>query len=1232
MKRFSRDKTKRSDIENAFGSPAGVEMKDIDSDAPMSTSTPERPSRIVSPPPPLEASSSPDDSPPNIVAQGSADSLFDVEEYRYLEEASASPETTPNPMQSVLDDKYKTPDKAAEETSNLSTGSSFGHMVQFNSINFSPDFSVTPGAVPPKPPNDSMSDRSSDAGSVKEPFVDQIETLNNLLTTPVRALGAFADTTLSPDAEDDYLDQEMEDLEDNSRLLNRELSQVDWSLLPGETPETSHSQASKQLFSPSPEKPSSTKQQQGGQLFSPSPGQVHPMISPIPLDGSHLTNTPIPVDTSDVTPRPSDEKTPRDASKEKLESYSYSLSKMFGFRKTPMPKAKDQLGIARKTTDSQAAASEEDDSLNVSSMGVSSTSGDSIFQSLANFSSMYGDHLPSPDKSRRTTEAGYLLDDDNNKKTTSQSIAEETVEFSGGSFQSPPYPDDELSMNKLPSGQKQSIRSFDAGTSSSTPMQQSKNSSSKRKPRKWFGRNLGTHDASPGLPSPAGFHSPLVYADDDDEEEGYFLSTETPPRKLDYSSLQKKETTAGFKVYKPTQDFEVGETDEPEKLKEPKNRFELTSRHIGCICGLAVVVIVCALLIALFATDILRNMDDEERTAPSPFPSLSISPTLAPTESFKPTISLGPSPSPTTSPSSSPTKVIQKLTTSYNIVVSNGLVDAIPSDDYTPDLIKSMDKLSLVVLENMQDGGASNGVSRRRLTVVLLPSTIASIAEAECPDSTGRDRCERITAEISLSDATESVQAFKTTLEVAITIGGLQFYLDRVNPDSIVSIQQASSIGPTPVPPKHSSAPTTDTELPTEPPNVAPSSLPTVLLTETNSALPTSSPTINPTKSQSIGPSTSPTSNPTKSPAMAPTVAYSRVPTSTPTKNPTMSPTKTQSLVPTLTPTLNPTSRPTTMPTVPNPVLFDFLVQNSFDEGRALSDPSSPQYRAFGWLALNRNLESYSEARRLQRYALATLYYSTNGDEWLNKGNWMSDANECGWFSKAGLGPCNAPGSEVKNFELDYNNLNGVMPAELALLSNSLERIVLHGGPSEALDGSIPTEFGYLTNLRLVYLPNNSLTGTFPSEMGRLTNLQQMNLSNNQLKGALPSEIGNLRNLITIDISENSFTGQLPKEVGNMEKCNKLLLDDNILSGPIPSQIGQLRRLQELSASMNSFTSIPSEIGELAFCDTISLQDNDIRGTIPIELGDLRRLSKFYILSVCVIQASSLSCINLVFC
>lgn len=292
----------------------------------------------------------------------------------------------------------------------------------------------------------------------------------------------------------------------------------------------------------------------------------------------------------------------------------------------------------------------------------------------------------------------------------------------------------------------------------------------------------------------------------------------------------------------------------------------------------------------------------------------------------------------------------------------------------------------------------------------------------------------------------------------------------------------------------------------------------------------------------------------------------------------------------------------------PKPTVYDLLVSKSFDGGDALLDSSSAQHNALMWLLTNEDVDKYDEQQLVQRYVMATLYFSTDGTKWLNNNDWLTNEDECKWFSKAGQGACK--GGKLENLELDYNNLNGFLPEELGLLSNTLERIVLHGGPDESLDGSIPTTIGYLTKLRLLFIPNNSMEGALPSEIGNLSLLQQINLSYSQIQGSLPSEIGRLTSLVTFDVSGNDLTG-LPTEIGMMEKANKILLHNNKFEGPIPSEIGQIRRLKQLEAYANSFDSIPSEIGELVYCEMLKLQDNNIQGPVPTELGELRRLRKY---------------------
>jgi hypothetical protein len=113
--------------------------------------------------------------------------------------------------------------------------------------------------------------------------------------------------------------------------------------------------------------------------------------------------------------------------------------------------------------------------------------------------------------------------------------------------------------------------------------------------------------------------------------------------------------------------------------------------------------------------------------------------------------------------------------------------------------------------------------------------------------------------------------------------------------------------------------------------------------------------------------------------------------------------------------------------------LESVLIPVSFDNGTAIRTPPSPQNNALIWLANNTNLDSYSNATKIQRYALATLFFSTNGLSWNDNSVWMSDENECGWYNNGGS-LCNS--GSVETLSLESNYLFGTIPNELALLSN----------------------------------------------------------------------------------------------------------------------------------------------------------------------------------------------------
>ena len=115
------------------------------------------------------------------------------------------------------------------------------------------------------------------------------------------------------------------------------------------------------------------------------------------------------------------------------------------------------------------------------------------------------------------------------------------------------------------------------------------------------------------------------------------------------------------------------------------------------------------------------------------------------------------------------------------------------------------------------------------------------------------------------------------------------------------------------------------------------------------------------------------------------------------------------------------------------------MILSAYPQGEdSLKDHSSPQHAAYGWLLQDtkQNLNLPND-RILQRYALATLYYSTNGDSWSVSNNWLSSQNECTWYTSFVGYVCD---SENHYMELDLqgNNLKGSLPMEILMLSQTL--------------------------------------------------------------------------------------------------------------------------------------------------------------------------------------------------
>ena len=288
------------------------------------------------------------------------------------------------------------------------------------------------------------------------------------------------------------------------------------------------------------------------------------------------------------------------------------------------------------------------------------------------------------------------------------------------------------------------------------------------------------------------------------------------------------------------------------------------------------------------------------------------------------------------------------------------------------------------------------------------------------------------------------------------------------------------------------------------------------------------------------------------------------------------------------------------------------------------------------------------ENRLADRVLLAALYEATNGAQWKNRGNWLSNRPLADWYgvevdadrrvTRLALGQNDLQGrippeigdlSRLVELRLYHNALTGPIPPELSDLS-SLVTLSLWGNTLEgpippelgdlsslvtlslsqnALEGPIPPELGDLSSLKVMWLNDNALTESISSRIGDLEQLRLLELQHNRLTGSIPPELGELSNLEVMRLHGNNLTGRIPARIGDLEQLRLLELQHNRLTGSIPPELGELSNLEVMRLHGNNLTGrIPARIGNLAQLVRLELRSNDLEGPIPPELGQLRSL------------------------
>ncbi|CAL4992840.1 unnamed protein product [Urochloa decumbens] len=201
--------------------------------------------------------------------------------------------------------------------------------------------------------------------------------------------------------------------------------------------------------------------------------------------------------------------------------------------------------------------------------------------------------------------------------------------------------------------------------------------------------------------------------------------------------------------------------------------------------------------------------------------------------------------------------------------------------------------------------------------------------------------------------------------------------------------------------------------------------------------------------------------------------------------------------------------------------------------------------------------------------------------------------------------------SNLIYFNIQLNNLSGILPNTISNLSQELQEFLLGGNN---IAGNIPAGIGRYYKLRTLEFADNLFTGTIHSDIGKLCNLHQLLLFQNRLHGKIPTSLGNITQVNLFILSTNYLEGGIPTTLANLSMLNSFGISNNLLSGLIPQEVICISSLTEMfDLSGNALSGPPLQISKLVNVVTIDLSSNKLSGDVPKEVGSCLELQFLYL-------------------
>eukprot|EP00536_Pseudo-nitzschia_multiseries_P000482 jgi/Psemu1/233634/estExt_Genewise1.C_60099 len=256
----------------------------------------------------------------------------------------------------------------------------------------------------------------------------------------------------------------------------------------------------------------------------------------------------------------------------------------------------------------------------------------------------------------------------------------------------------------------------------------------------------------------------------------------------------------------------------------------------------------------------------------------------------------------------------------------------------------------------------------------------------------------------------------------------------------------------------------------------------------------------------------------------------------------------------------------------------------------------------------------------ISRFALATFYFSTNGDDWLRcdrestlcqkSEEWLTAPNECDWYAIE----CHDDEPSIAKIFFPpnggvSNHVTGTLPSEVSFLSK-LAMFIIPKGP---ISGPFP-DWSNLSSLEYIALNNHQFTGEFPDYLIRENPLlSKMYFANNRFEGHFMKEDLSIDSTMLKDLrlDGNSFTGSISSQIGKFSSLLTLNIGDNGFTGTIPSELYTLTELRKLNMSSTKiYGEISPSFGNLSRLLSFEAAHTELDGTLPIELFSLYELQR----------------------